>query len=114
MASFVLIRTLGFSMLDPKIQADIMHVALQKLNLKTDMIVFYPEDKDPMNCLECTSGKPHYEDEGRTYIIPRFKGLKEKVYAKLEDWVSSEVLSEQVGYKTNARVTITFMLAEEY
>ena len=47
----------------------------------------------------------------RVYYMPQ---LPKKVYVKMDDYGSPEILSKQLGTKVNARYVITFMLAEEY
>lgn len=57
--------------------------------------------------------KTEYEDEGRTLHIA-YPKLEDKVYVKLDDYGSAEVLSENVGQKVRTQYAVTFMLAEEY
>jgi len=99
---FVLLKTSGFSSLDPDVQAEMMHVALSKINLKTNMIVFDPE-----------AFEEAYEDDERTLRVP-YKKAKKKVYAILDDYGSPEALSESLGRDVDTQHTITFLLAEEY
>ena len=101
MSGFVILRTAGFANLDPDVQAEIMRIALSKIDLKTDWVIFDPE-----------ADEEQLEDEGRTLRVP-FGKIKEKVYAILDKHGSAEALSEQLGQK-DARYTLTFLLASEY
>lgn len=99
----IILSTIGFRTEIPSdLQAKIIKKALAKISPKTDFIVFRNE-----------LGTSHYEDEGRTYVYYMPK-LPKKVYVKLEDYGSPEILSEQLGYKVDTQYIITFMLAEEY
>jgi len=100
---FVPIPTRGFvSEIPPDLQAKIYRLAMSRLSPKTDFIVFRNE-----------VGEPHYEDEGRTYVF-YLPELPKKVYVKLDDYGSPEILSKCLGHPTKARYVATFMLAEEY
>jgi len=95
--------TIGFrSEIPADLQAEIIKKTYAKISPETDFIVFRNE-----------AGEDHYEDEGRTYVyyMPQ---LPKKVYVKMDDYGSPEILSKQLGSKVNARYVITFMLAEEY
>ncbi|RLF38194.1 MAG: hypothetical protein DRN03_00330 [Thermoplasmata archaeon] len=94
--------TVGFRSLPSDIQTEIIKKAMEKISPKTDFIVFRNEP-----------GEDHYEDEGRTYVY-YMPNLPKKVYVKLDDFGSPEILSEQLGTKVNTRYVVTFMLAEEY
>lgn len=105
---FLPMFTVGFRSLTSDVQAEIMYVAFKRISDKTDMIVFLPEN---------SSTQEHLEDQDRT-LVTKAKGLTAKVYAKLDDFGSSESLAESMGvhYPTNSKVqrVLTFMLAEEY
>ncbi len=101
--------TRGFQGLVSDVQADIMSKATNRIHpTKPNMIAFYPEHR--------TDIKEHTEDNGRT-LITTIKGLTSKVYAKLDDFGSPEVLKEWMGPenapKGNIQHILTFMLAEE-
>lgn len=66
-----------------------------------DMIVFDPK----------YSGEK-YEDNNRTLRVGM--NLPGKVYAKLDDYGSPEVLAEQVGHMVRTRFVLTLMMAEDY
>jgi len=101
LSGFVILRTAGFIKLDLDVQVEMMRIALSKINLKTDWVIFDPE-----------SDEEQLEDEGRTLRVP-FGKIKENVYTILDDHGSAEALSEQLGQK-DARYTLTFLLASEY
>jgi len=98
---FIILMTAGFANLNPDVQAEIMRIALSKINPKTDWVIFDPE-----------ADEEQLEDEGRTLRVP-FGKIGGKVYAILDDHGSAEALSEQLGQK-DARYTLTFLLASEY
>ncbi|RLJ08610.1 MAG: hypothetical protein DRP12_00145 [Candidatus Aenigmatarchaeota archaeon] len=101
--SFIPLSTRGFaSEIHPDLQAKIWEITMREISPKTDFIVFDPDAKERK-----------YEDEGRTLRVP-MPELPKKVYAKLDDFGSPEVLSEQLGTKVNTQYLVTFMLAEEY
>ena len=97
-----ILKTRGFMELDENLQVEIMAKAMPRISPKTDMIVFKKDAKE------------HYEDDNRTLIMPLPKGLDKKVYVKLDDFGSKEVLSESAGHKVDTQYAITFLLAEEY
>ena len=92
------------------IDADIRHIALNEIGkdknqwgeLIPDFIVFDPK-----------ASKKILEDDDRTLRIP-MKNLPDKVYAKLDNYGSKEVLSEQVGHHVNTQYVLTFMMADDY
>jgi len=97
------LMTIGFKAEIPDpLKFEIIRKTREKISPKTDFIVFRPEE-----------GKDHYEDEGRTYVY-YMPELPKKVYAKLDDFGSPEILSEQLGSKVDTQYVITYMLAEEY
>jgi hypothetical protein len=98
----LLLTTRGFSQIQPDIQAEILEEGLKRIQPKApDFIIFDSKVTEEQK-----------EDEGRSVRLPS-RG-KEKVYAKLDDFGSSEALSESSGFKVNTRYALTFMLAEEY
>jgi len=98
----VILRTRGFiSDIPEDKQAEIMSVALHSINPKTNWVVFGKEAK-----------KEHFEDEGRTLIVPM--DIPKKVYAILDDYGDPDTLSDNLGQKVNTRYVVTFLLAEEY
>jgi hypothetical protein len=85
-------------------------------------VVFYPEGEFPSNGPCCKDGIAHYEDDGRTFIVPDFKGLTKKVYAILDDFGDPEKwdqmyepeIVESLRKAPGCRFTVTFLLADEY
>jgi len=103
MINAITLFTIGFRKEVPEgIKEEIIMKTLKKINPKTDFIVFDPNAE-----------KEKYEDERRTLRIP-MPGLKKKVYAKLDDYGSPELLSRDVGFPVDTQYVVTFMLAEEY
>jgi len=120
---FVLMQTRGFinevsDEGNPCVKGLLMAYALRNINPKTNWVVFYPENEIPNLCPKCKHGKPHLEDEGRTLIVPSFKGLTKKVYVILDDFGSPETLKQNMGKyappNLNTKYVVTFLLAEEY
>jgi len=103
LSEVLLLMTRGFQFeIDHPTQAKILEKGLAKIHPKApDFIVFDPKAE-----------KERIEDEGRSVILP--SKAKDKVYVKLDDYGSKEVLSENCGYPVNTQFTVTFMLAEEY
>jgi hypothetical protein len=102
LSEVLLLRTRGFiHEIDPDMQAEIMEKGLERINPKTDFIVFDPKAESE-----------RVEDEGRSVIFP--SKAKDKVYAKLDAFGSAEALSEDCGIQVNTRFSVVFMLAEEY
>lgn len=98
----LILRTRSFIyQIDSDLQADIMEEGLDRINPKTNFIVFNPEVK-----------KERIEDEGRSVILP--SKAKDKVYAILDDFGSAEALTENCGFTVYTQYAVTFMLAEEY
>lgn len=97
----LILKTNGFSCLEDTIQSEIMKIALQNINPKTDFIVFTNQEQ-----------QQHKEDNGRSLIIPF--NVSKKVYVKLDDYGSVEALRENSKLNVNSQYAITFMLAEEY
>ncbi len=103
----VVLTTPGFRSLPVELQQMMIRTAMAKISPRTDMIVFDPS-VDPDAPIKET-----YEDEGRTLRIP-VSGLEKKVYAKLDDFHSPEILSRELGHVVNTQYTLTLMLADEY
>jgi len=103
LSEVLLLRTRGFIYtIDEDTQADIMEKGLNRIHPKApDFIVFDPK-----------ADTERIEDEGQSVILP--SKAKDKVYVKLDDYGSKEVLSENCGYPVNTRFAVTFLLAEEY
>lgn len=101
LSEVLLLRSRGFTTIDPDLQADIMEQGLKRIRPETDFIVFDPK-----------ANKERVEDEGRTLVL-RSKA-EEKVYAKLENFGTPEALSENCGYAVNTKYSVIFMLAQEY
>lgn len=105
MTNVMIVVTRGFATEIPvELRTPIIELALNYISPETDFIFFDPE----MN-----KHKLRYEDEGRSLRIP-MRSIPKKVYAKLDDYGSKEVLSEQVGYPVQTQYVLTLMLAEEY
>lgn len=69
----------------------------------TDFAIFDPD-----------ATEKRFEDENRTVIIP-YKTIPTKVWVKLDDYGSPEILERESGLKgLNTRFVITMMLPEEY
>ena len=107
-----LVSTSGFLEIDEEERATMMEIALRAVGSKgknkydeliPDFIIFDPSP----------DAKKGYEDDERSLRIP-IKTIPEKVYAKLDNYGSAEILSEQVGHKVNTKYVLTFMLAQEY
>lgn len=103
LSEVLFLRTRGFIYsIDEDTQAEITEEGLKRIDPKTpDFIIFDPK-----------ADKERTEDEGRSLILP--SKAKEKVYVKLDDYGSPEVLSENCGFSVNTRFAVTFLLAEEY
>lgn len=102
-ANLLVLRTSGFSEYVPQeLQALIVAAGMRKVSPETNFLVFDPEAQQ-----ECK------EDGGASLRIP-MKDLKSKVYAILDDYGSSEALSESCGYPVQTRYALTFLLPEEY
>jgi len=100
---FVPLLTIGVrSEIPPEHQFRLIAIASKYISPKTDFIVFDPEAKEMK-----------YEDEGRTLRYPA-PWLKEKVWAKLDDYGSPETLSKYIGFEVDTRYVVTFMLPHEY
>lgn len=98
----LLLTTRGFNETPTDIQAEIMEVGLKRIHPKApNFIVFNPKEE-----------KERPDDNGESLILP--SKSEEKVYAILDDFGSSEALSENCGSKVNTRYALTFLLAEEY
>ena len=105
MNNVMIVVTRGFATEIPKeLRTSIIELALKHITTKTDFIFFDPEVKGT---------KPRFEDDSRSLRIP-MKSIPKKVYAKLDDYGSKEILSEEVGYPVQTQYVITLMLAEEY
>jgi hypothetical protein len=108
--AFMMLQTPGFTALPEEVKARIMAHALKRINVKTDMIAYYP-------------GKvgERLEDGGRT-MITGVRGLDRKVYVKLDDFGDPGRWGEMYDPETvgslkqapGCRFTVTFMLADEY
>jgi hypothetical protein len=92
----VAVQTPGFSRLPSEQQSFYRKEAEKNLNPKTNWVIFGPDIKER-----------HFEDEGRTLLIPTPQ-YKERVYAILDDYKGAE--EEAFGYSW----VVTFLLAEEY
>ena len=102
-------RTRGFTGLPEEVQAKIMAYGLRQIQpAKPNWVIFHPEG----NGVE-----EHLEDEGRT-LVTGMDGLKDKVYAILDDFGSVEALKENMGEyappSLSTSYVVTFLLAEEY
>jgi len=103
MNAFFIVTTSGFSALPEDVARDILSRGIATIKPDNpDFIVFDPEAK-----------RTEFEDEGRTLHIA-YPKLDEKVYVKLDDYGSKEVLSDSVGSPVNTQYAVTFLLAEEY
>lgn len=98
-----IVMTRGFHELPDDIVGDILSKGIKQIKPDNpDFIVFDPKGK-----------KTALEDDGRTLHIA-YPKLDAKVYVKLDDYGSKEVLSESVGSPVTTQYAVTFMLAEEY
>ena len=105
MNKVIIVVTRGFATEIPKeLRTPLIELALKHITPETDFIFFDPE----MN-----KHKPRFEDDGRSLRIP-MRSIPKKVYAKLDDYGSNEILSEQVGYPVQTQYVLTLMLSEEY
>lgn len=105
MNNVMIVVTRGFaSEILKELRTSIIELTLKYITTKTDFIFFDPEMKGT---------KPRYEDDGRSMRIP-MKSIPKEVYAKLDDYGSKEILSEEVGYPVQTQYMITLMLMEEY
>ena len=105
MRGFIILKTVSFSALDPDVQAELMRIALTKINTMRNWIVFDPETETEK-----------IEDEGRTLRVP-FRAVPERVYVILEDYGSPEALARELGREIpvpGVRYLVTFLLASEY
>lgn len=101
--NYFMVVTCGFSGLPEAIQWDIISRGMAEIRPENpDFIVFDPKQ-----------AKTELEDDGRTLHVA-YPRLETKVYAKLDDYGSKEVLSENVDRKVNTQYAVTFILAEEY
>lgn len=99
----IVIATVGYQREIPADErAIIYNVARPKLSPETTMVVFSPKEE--------TS---RYEDDHRTWI-QSMKTIPKVVYVKLDDYGSKEELSRSLGYATDKRYVVTFLLSEEY
>ncbi|NIA09341.1 MAG: hypothetical protein GWP10_06345 [Nitrospiraceae bacterium] len=98
-----IVMTRGFHELPADIGGDILSKGINLIKPDNpDFIVFDPKAE-----------KDTSEDDGRTLHIA-YPKLDAKVYVKLDDYGSKEVLSESVGSQVATQYAVTFMLAEEY
>jgi len=100
--NYFVVVTQGFNSLPEGITWDIISRGMAEIKPeKPDFIIFDPDAK-----------KTEFEDDGRTLHIA-YPRLETKIYAKLDDYGSKEVLSENAGRKVNTQYAVTFMLPEE-
>lgn len=102
--NLLVLRTRGFVNDVPSdLQGTIIAAGMRKIQPETpNFLVFDPKADNETE-----------EDDGRTLRIS-MKDLKEKVYAILDDYGSSEQLSESCGFPVKTQYALTFLLAEEY
>jgi hypothetical protein len=86
------------------IQLKIIEYAASHISAKTSWVVFKPLTPDLTE---------HYEDGGRTIVRP-LDGIKETIYAILDDHETKENLSSWCGQKVDTQYLLTFLLAQEY
>jgi len=118
----MIVQTIGFiNDVDEEVRARIFSLAMKHIRPQyPNWVVFYPEGKRPTWIPE--NAEQYLDDNGRTLIIPDFKGLKEKVYVILDDYGDPEKWDQMYDPETvkrlrkapNCRYTITFLLADEY
>ena len=103
MNGFYMALTIGFQGLPDDVRGDILLKGMGSIKPENpDFLIFDPK-----------ATKTEYEDGGRTLHIAYPRLERDKVYVKLDDYGTAEVLSENVGRKVNTQYAVTFMLQEE-
>jgi len=103
MNGFYMALTIGFQGLPDDVRGDIILKGMGSIKPENpDFLIFDPK-----------ATKTGYEDGGRTLHIAYPRLETDKVYVKLDDYGTAEVLSENVGHKVNTQYAVTFMLQEE-
>lgn len=120
----MMLRTVGFANLPITVQMDIVELTIRRIvgKSKPDMIVVYPEGQKP-DYIDNFDGEA-LDDDGRTLITNRVKGLTQKVYVKRDDYGKPTDYDEEalkqvedfLGFPLpeEGLQVITFMLADEY